>query len=113
MAIVDLAVHPYAYVTIAELAGYWRLPQSSVMAYVRAGHFEAIKFGAGIYRVRTRTALEFERRSIVPATRLKQAVAGLAAAVPARPDADQDGEPEWEKLRCVPPRTADHPRSSQ
>jgi hypothetical protein len=65
MAILDLAVHPFAYVTIAELCDYWRLSREHVLAHVAAGHFETIELGPGIYRVRASTALEFERQRVV------------------------------------------------
>jgi hypothetical protein len=64
MAIVDLEYHPFAYVTIRELAEYWRLPKRRVLHHIRAGNFEAIQLGPGIYRVRTTAALAFEQRAL-------------------------------------------------
>jgi hypothetical protein len=69
MAIVDLAFHPFAYVTIAELADYWRLRKHMVMEHIDAGNVEAIQLGPGVYRVRTSTALAFEQRCLVPSRR--------------------------------------------
>jgi hypothetical protein len=65
MAIVDLTFHPFAYVTIAELAEYWRLRKARVLDHIKAGHFEAIQLGPKIYRIRTSAALAFEQRCIV------------------------------------------------
>ena len=65
MAILDLAFHPFAYVTIAELSDYWRLSRERVLEHLAAGHFEAIQLGPGVYRVRAQTALAFERQMLV------------------------------------------------
>jgi hypothetical protein len=65
MAILDLALHPFAYVTIAELSDYWRLSRERVLEHLAAGHFEAIELGPGVYRVRAQTALAFERQVLV------------------------------------------------
>jgi hypothetical protein len=69
MAIFDLAFHPFAYITVAELAEYWRLRKRRVLAHIDAGEIEAIQLAPGIYRVRTSTALAFERRAAVRAAR--------------------------------------------
>jgi hypothetical protein len=67
MAILDLATHPWAYVTVGELADYWRVSAQQVMTYLASGAFEGINLGPGVYRIRTSAALDFERRSnIVP-----------------------------------------------
>ncbi len=65
MAIMDLALHPFAYVTIAELSDYWRVSRIRVLEHIAAGRFEAIEFAPGIYRVRASTALAFERQIAV------------------------------------------------
>jgi excisionase family DNA binding protein len=69
MAILDLAFHPFAYVTINELAEYWRLGRRRVLDHIKAGHVEAIQLGPGLYRIRTITALTFERACAVPSAR--------------------------------------------
>ncbi len=68
MAIFDLQVHPSTYVTVGELADYWRVSRAYVLAQVYAGHFEAIHLGPGIYRVRTSTARRFEEGALMPAS---------------------------------------------
>ena len=72
MAIFDLASHPHAFVTVRELAEYWRLSQTRVLAHMRGGEFEAIQLGPSVYRIRTATALEFERRSKVRSERSRR-----------------------------------------
>jgi excisionase family DNA binding protein len=63
MAIIDLKYHPFAYVTIGELAEYWRLRRRHVIEHINAGDVEAIKVGPG-YRIRTTTAIAFEQRAL-------------------------------------------------
>jgi hypothetical protein len=87
MAILDLASHPFAYVTVAELSNYWRLSRDRVLDHVVAGHLEAIELGPGIYRVRVSTALAFERQSLVNAPRHASLVAW-----PWPPHAPKSGE---------------------
>jgi hypothetical protein len=103
MAIVDLAVHPYAFVTVAELACYWRLPNRAVLDYIYGGGLEAIRFGPGVYRIRTKTALEFERRALVAPHYKKPAVIALAPApvTPAPLRTEESGESvEWGIVHC-------------
>jgi excisionase family DNA binding protein len=95
MLIVDLAVHPHAFVTIAELASYWRVSQATVLEYVRTGRLEAILLGAGLYRVRTTKAHEFETSALVH-VRQEQ-----APPVPRR----QVAQSSAGLLRCVTPRS--------
>ena len=64
MAIVDLEYHPFAFVTIGELAEYWRLTRRHVLDHIAAGNVEAIQLGHGIYRIRTATAIAFEQRAL-------------------------------------------------
>jgi hypothetical protein len=107
MAILDLASHPFAYVTIAELSDYWRLSRVRVIEHVAAGRLEAIELGPGIYRVRTATALAFERENLVgnsprgasvvpwpwPALTEAGAPAGEPAAVaPATPEQNDEDD---------------------
>ena len=102
MAIVDLDVHPYAFVTVAELACYWRLPTRAILDYVYAGTLEAIRFGPGVYRVRTKTALEFERRALVAPNHKKPTVIALAPApVSPAPIGTEEAESvEWGIVHC-------------
>jgi excisionase family DNA binding protein len=65
MAIRDLAAHSANFVTVAELADYWAVSRQQVYKRIESGALEAIRLGARLYRVRTRAALEFERRASV------------------------------------------------
>jgi excisionase family DNA binding protein len=65
MAIIDLASHPYCFITVGELAEYWRLSRRRILEHLSAGHLEAIQFGA-IVRIRTDAARQFEQRAAVP-----------------------------------------------
>jgi hypothetical protein len=68
VTILDLATHPFAFVTINELAEYWRITPAQVLEVVDSGHLEAIEFGGGARRVMAQAALEFERRARVRTT---------------------------------------------
>jgi excisionase family DNA binding protein len=65
MPIRDLAAHPAQYVTIAELAEYWAVSRQQIYKRIESGGLEAIRLGLRLYRVRTRAALEYERRAAV------------------------------------------------
>jgi excisionase family DNA binding protein len=65
MAIRDLAAHSANFVTVAELADYWAVSRQQVYKRIESGALEAIRLGSRLYRVRTRAALEFERRASV------------------------------------------------
>jgi excisionase family DNA binding protein len=68
MPIRDLAAHTACYVTIAELAEYWRVSRQQIYKSIESGALEAIRLGFRLYRVRTSAALEYERRVIVGQT---------------------------------------------
>jgi hypothetical protein len=59
----DLRNHPLAIVTPAELATYWRLTSAELRAYIEGGALKAIRFGASVFRIRTKDAIEFQRRT--------------------------------------------------
>jgi hypothetical protein len=63
VTISDLATHPFAYVTVNELADYWRITPARILTAIQAGELEAIEFGAGTCRIATRAAQEFEERA--------------------------------------------------
>jgi hypothetical protein len=57
-----LANHPSAYVTPAELAKYWQLAPAELLEHIQDGTLKAIRFGVRLFRIRTKDAIEFERR---------------------------------------------------
>src|SRR5262245_43867650 len=65
MPIRDLAAHTANYVTVAELAEYWAVSRQQIYKRIESGALEAIRLGARLYRIRTRAALEYERRASV------------------------------------------------
>jgi len=62
MHIDDLAEHPLSYVSVSELADYWRVSRRYLYKQVQAGSLEAIYLGPKSYRIPKEAALEFERR---------------------------------------------------
>jgi excisionase family DNA binding protein len=68
MPIRDLAAHTANYVTVAELAEYWAVSRQQIYKRIESGALEAIRLGARLYRIRTRAALEYERRASVAGT---------------------------------------------
>jgi excisionase family DNA binding protein len=71
MVIKDLASHPAAFVTVAELAEYWAVSRKQILTQVSSGALEAMRLGPHLCRIRTEAALRFER-----GRRVGQAVAG-------------------------------------
>jgi hypothetical protein len=63
MAIFDLTSHPWAYVTVRELADYWRISEKRVLAHLVSGDVAGIELSPKVFRIQTRTAIEFERRA--------------------------------------------------
>jgi excisionase family DNA binding protein len=68
MAIRDLSAHAARFVTVAELAEYWSVSRQQIYKRIESGALEAICLGSRLYRVRTKTALEYERQSSVNGT---------------------------------------------
>jgi excisionase family DNA binding protein len=58
--ITDLAKHPETYVTVAELARYWRVAERTVQYQVQKGALPATRVGRSI-RIRTVDARAFGR----------------------------------------------------
>jgi excisionase family DNA binding protein len=63
MAIHDLANHTAPYVTVRELAEYWRVSQKQIRQRVSAGHLSGLRLGPRICRISVTSALAFERAS--------------------------------------------------
>ena len=56
----DLEHHPEAYVTVAELASYWRVTERTVQYQVQKGALQATRVGRSI-RIRTVDAQAYGR----------------------------------------------------
>jgi excisionase family DNA binding protein len=61
MAIQDLNNHANIFVSIAELAAYWRVSRRYLYRQVELGALDAIKLGPRSYRISVASALQFER----------------------------------------------------
>jgi excisionase family DNA binding protein len=59
----NLKSHQAAYVTIGELAEYWRISRKQIYKQIEAGTLSAIRLGPRLLRIRTVDAIEFERRA--------------------------------------------------
>ena len=59
----NLKSHDAAYVTIGELAEYWRISRKQIYKQIEAGTLPAIRLGPRLLRIRTVDAIEFERRA--------------------------------------------------
>ena len=67
--ILNLRNHPSAIVTPAELARYWNVTSAQVRKYIEGGTLKAIRFGTSLYRIRTKDAIEFQRRHSIASRR--------------------------------------------
>jgi excisionase family DNA binding protein len=65
MAIRSLASHEAQFVTVAELAEYWGVSRQQIYKRIDSGALAAICLGSRLYRIRTATALAFERQASV------------------------------------------------
>jgi excisionase family DNA binding protein len=63
MRLHDLQSHPEPYVTVAELAEYWRVGRKQIYKQIDAGTLPAIRHGPRLLRIKTADALDFERRA--------------------------------------------------
>jgi hypothetical protein len=61
-----LRSHPSAIVTPAELVKYWRLTSAELREHIEGGALKAIRFGTGVFRIRTKDAIDFQRRNRIP-----------------------------------------------
>jgi excisionase family DNA binding protein len=89
MAIRDLATHTTQFVTVAELAEYWGVSRQQIYKRIESGALDAICLGARLYRVRTRTALDYEQRASVN----RSSDSAVQKQVPARVAAGSDKLP--------------------
>jgi excisionase family DNA binding protein len=60
MPIRDLSTHPVPYVSVGELASYWRISRKQIYKQIDAGTLEAIRLGPRLFRIRTSIARQFE-----------------------------------------------------
>jgi excisionase family DNA binding protein len=84
MAIHNLANHAAPYVTVRELAEYWRVSQKQVRRRVASGSLRGLRLGPRIWRITVASALAFERASeqaLEDATRPGREVAPEGAAL--------------------------------
>ena len=65
MPIHVLTSHPTAFVTVRELADYWLVSPRQIHKYIESGGLPAVRMGRGSYRIRTKAAVEFERKQMV------------------------------------------------
>ena len=63
MAITNLANHTAPYVTVRELAEYWRVSQKQIRRRVAEGHLTGLRLGPRICRINVESARAFERGS--------------------------------------------------
>jgi len=63
VAIHNLADHDVPYVTVRELAEYWRVSQKQIRRRVAAGHLSGLRLGPRLWRITVASALAFERAS--------------------------------------------------
>ena len=61
--ITNLATHPEKYVSVSQLADYWQVSRKQIYKQIDGGTLEAIRLGERLYRIRTTTAFEFEKRA--------------------------------------------------
>ena len=61
MAIRNLVDHAVPYVTVRELAEYWRVSQKQIRRRMAAGYLSGVRLGPRICRISVASALAFER----------------------------------------------------
>jgi len=69
MAIQNLASHAAPYVTVRELADYWRVSQRQIRQRIATGHLNGLRLGPRICRISVASALAFERASAEASSR--------------------------------------------
>jgi excisionase family DNA binding protein len=57
----DLQQHPEPYVTVGELAEYWRMSRKQIYKQIEGGTLHAIKLGPRLLRISIAQAISFER----------------------------------------------------
>jgi excisionase family DNA binding protein len=58
--ITDLETHPEPYVTMSDLADYWRVSRKQIYKQIEAGTLKAIRLGPRLLRISTADAIHFE-----------------------------------------------------
>ena len=91
MPIRNLATHPTHYVTVAELADYWAVSRQQIYKRIELGSLNAIRLGSRLYRIRTDSALDFERRALVSSAEAEAGGGYAAAARVRRPESQGIG----------------------
>ena len=65
MPIRELSTHPEAYVSVGDLASYWRVSRKYIYKLIDAGSLPAIQLGERLFRIPTEGAWAFETRSVL------------------------------------------------
>ena len=60
MPIEHLASHSAAYVSVTELADYWRVDRHQIYKFIDIGGLRAIRLGPRVYRIAVKDAIAFE-----------------------------------------------------
>jgi excisionase family DNA binding protein len=63
MAIVDLETHPAPYLTVSELAEYWKVSRNHIRKAIQSGKLAALRFGPHVCRIATSAACQYERHA--------------------------------------------------
>jgi excisionase family DNA binding protein len=59
----DLQAYSGPFVTVSQLADYWKVSRKHVLKLIESGHLEAVRLGPKTHRVSVNSAVAFERRS--------------------------------------------------
>ena len=79
MAIHDLGNHPRAYVSLTELAEYWRVSRRVLYKQVQIGALGALRFGSRSFRISVPAAVRFERSRAVSNDSIARAIGSKGA----------------------------------
>jgi excisionase family DNA binding protein len=63
MPIQDLATHEEPFVSVADLAVYWRVSRKQIYKHIEYGTLKAIRLGPRLFRIRVADAREFEEQA--------------------------------------------------
>ena len=63
MAIRDLSTHREPYLSVTDLAEYWRVSRKYIYTLIESGSLPAIQLGVRLFRIPTAGAVEFEHRA--------------------------------------------------
>jgi excisionase family DNA binding protein len=97
MPIVDLETHPAPYLTVSELAEYWKVSRNHIRKAIQSGELAALRFGPHVCRIATSAACQYERHARLnaakPVTQPRLGPSGVVfarQAVAARPPKAHD-----------------------